>query len=84
MKSYRLAIADAPKRIAPIYRREMQNHRYINVLSHVLNRDPALCSASGTLPYLALPYFDCLSAPVRVPDPSRVRRGRVTGGCHAA
>jgi len=83
MKSYRLAIADAPKRIAATDRRDIQKHCYINVLSHCTDTRPRPRSASGTLPYLALPHFDCLSAPVRVPDPSLVRRGRETGASDA-
>ena len=80
MKSYRLAIADAPKKSPRYSAPDIQKHWYINVLSHCTDTRPRPRSASGTLPYLALPHFDCLSAPVRVPDPSLVRRGRETGG----
>lgn len=51
MNSYRIYIAGAPKVPAAIFRRDIQKYWFINVLPHVLVRHPALCSASGTLPY---------------------------------
>ena len=49
MKSYRRAIADAPKKIRAEECRLINKRRITNALSRLLDRHPALCSASGTL-----------------------------------
>ena len=51
MKSYRLAIADAPKKNIARIRAEYNNTRFTSALARLLDRHPALCSASGSLSY---------------------------------
>ena len=51
MKSYRVPIADAPKKIRAEERRLIDKWRFTYALARLLDRHPALCSASGSLSY---------------------------------
>jgi hypothetical protein len=82
MKSYRLAIAGTPKKIAAKKCRAFTNYRKINVLTHVLNRHPALASGSGTCP---ISHYRSEIAYQHRPGTRSVamRRGGGTGGSDA-
>jgi hypothetical protein len=84
MKSYRLPIADAPKQIAAIYRRDLQKHCCINVLTHGTESRPRPCSASGTLPYFLATALQLPNSTGQGTRSVAMRRGRATGGSHAA
>jgi hypothetical protein len=47
MKSYRLAIADAPKKNRAEEQHLVNKWRFTYALARLLDRHPALCSASG-------------------------------------
>jgi hypothetical protein len=83
MNSYRVPIADAPKPIAAIYRRELHNYRCINVLSHSTGSRPRPRSASGTLPYFRSTALQLLISTGQGTRSVAMRRGRATGGCDA-
>lgn len=64
MKSYRLAITDAPKKIRAEEQRLVNKWRFTYALARLLERHPALCSASGTQSlFPRYRYGNCLSAP---------------------
>jgi hypothetical protein len=82
MKSYRLAIAGAPERIAVRFRRDITKYRINKVLSHVLDRHPALASGSGTCP-ISLYRFEIAYQHRPGTRSVAMRRGGGTGGSNA-